>query len=154
MRIYTGSDHAGFDLRSKLVTHLKAQGHDVVDFGPADAASVDYPDYAARVARAVRGEPGSRGLLVCGSGVGMSIAANKVGGVRAALAWNAEVARLSRAHNDANIVCVGSRLVTESDARAIVDAFFGGPFDGGRHANRIAKIAAIETEERDSKENA
>ncbi len=143
-KIYAGSDHAGFALRLRLVEHLRAGGHTVQDLGTATEASCDYPDYASAVGRAVSGEAGAVGLLVCGTGMGVCIAANKIHGVRAALAWNVEVAKVSRAHNDANVLCVGARTVLESDALAIADAWLAAPFDGGRHARRVDKIRAIE----------
>lgn len=146
-KIYTGSDHAGFDLRQRLVAHLRARGHQVEDLGPSSTASTDYPDWAAAVGRSVREQPGSKGLLVCGSGIGICIAANKIHGVRAALGFSEEAARLSRAHNDANVLCVGARLTTEAEAFAIVDAWLTTPFEGGRHEGRVAKIAALEVEE-------
>ncbi len=146
MKIFAGSDHAGFQLKARLVERLRRQGHDVVDLGPPDEASCDYPDYAAAVGRAAR-DAGARGVLVCGSGIGVSIAANKVRGVRAVDAWSPESARLSRAHNDANVLCLGARLVPEADAFAIADAWLATPFEGGRHVGRIDKIAQIEREE-------
>ncbi len=146
-KLFTGSDHAGFDLRQRLVAHLRQRGHEVEDLGPLSAESTDYPDWAAAVGRAVRGQPGAAGVLVCGSGLGVCIAANKIHGVRAALAWNVESARLSRAHNDANVLCVGARMVAEADALAIVDAWLETPFAGGRHELRVAKIAALEAQE-------
>jgi RpiB/LacA/LacB family sugar-phosphate isomerase len=146
-KIYAGSDHAGFALRHRLVEHLRGGGHTVEDLGTATEASCDYPDYAAAVGRAVSGEAGAVGLLVCGTGMGVCIAANKIHGVRAVDAWNVEVAKVSRAHNDANVLCVGARTVQESDALAIADAWLAAPFDGGRHARRVEKITAIEADE-------
>jgi ribose 5-phosphate isomerase B len=147
--IYVSSDHAGFELRRKLTETLAGapwadRGFVVEDLGPADPAPVDYPDEAHKVARRVAAEPGARGLLVCGSGVGMCIAANRTAGVRAVDAWNLEVARLSRAHNDANVLCLGARLITEGDARAILAVWLATPFDGGRHAGRIAKLDRVD----------
>jgi RpiB/LacA/LacB family sugar-phosphate isomerase len=147
-KLFAGSDHAGFDLRQRLVAHLRHRGYEVHDLGTPTTASTDYPDWAAAVGRAVRGEPGTRGLLVCGSGLGVCIAANKIQGVRAVDAWSVESARLSRAHNDANVLCVGARLVSEAEALAIVDTWLTTPFEGGRHEQRLAKIAALEAEER------
>jgi ribose 5-phosphate isomerase B len=151
VKVYASSDHAGFALRAALVQYLREQDVDVDDRGPSDPQPLDYPDEAVKVARLVRDDPGSRGLLVCGSGVGMCIAANKVNGVRAMDAWNAEAARLGRSHNDANVLCVGERMVSDSEARAIVDAWLSTPFEGGRHARRLEKIAAIEAGESDSR---
>lgn len=155
MRIFAGSDHAGFTLKAALVDHLRRRGHDVVDLGPQSDASADYPDYAAAVAEAVRDgrKPGPDaatsplGLLVCGSGVGVSIVANKVHGVRAVDAWTPDVARVSRSHNDSNVLCLGSRFVSEDDARSITDAWLETSFEGGRHARRVAKIAGVELRE-------
>jgi ribose 5-phosphate isomerase B len=146
-KIYAGSDHAGFSLRRRLVDHLRGRGHLVEDLGPATDASCDYPTSAAAVARAVRDDGGAFGLLVCGTGLGVCIAANKVRGVRAVDAWNVEGAKLSRAHNDANVLCLGERLMSESDALAVVDAWLATPFEGGRHGRRVAQIAALEIEE-------
>lgn len=140
MKIFASSDHAGFALRRALVDHLRKSGHDVVDLGPKTDARTDYPDHAWPVTRAVLAEPGSLGLLVCGSGVGMSIAANRVHGIRAVNAWAPDVARVAREHNDANVLCIGERVIAASDAPAIVDAFLGGRFSGGRHTDRIAKL--------------
>jgi ribose 5-phosphate isomerase B len=147
-KLYTGSDHAGFELRGRLVAHLQARGFQVRDLGTPSADSTDYPDWAAAVGRAVRDDAGAMGVLVCGSGLGVCMTANKIRGVRAADAWNVESARLSRAHNDANVLCVGARMVSETEAFAIVDTFLATAFEGGRHAQRVAKIAAIEAEER------
>jgi ribose 5-phosphate isomerase B len=149
LKIYASSDHAGFTLRGKLVGHLRRKGLDVDDRGPASAAQpLDYPDEAGKIGRLVRGDPGSLGLLVCGSGIGVCMAANKVRGVRAAHAWNVDSARLSRSHNDANVLCLGERLITDTEAFAIVDAWLDTPFDGGeRHVRRVTKIQALESEE-------
>ena len=146
-KLYTGSDHAGFDLRTRMVAHLRALGFEVEDLGTPSAESTDYPDWAAAVGRAVRDHAGSLGVLVCGTGLGVCMAANKINGVRAADAWNVESARLSRAHNNANVLCVGSRLVPEAEAFSIVDAWLDTEFEGGRHARRVDKIAALEVEE-------
>jgi ribose 5-phosphate isomerase B len=146
-KIYAGSDHAGFTLRRRLVDHLRGRGHLVEDLGPETDASCDYPPFAAAVARAVRDDPGAFGLLVCGTGLGICIAANKVRGVRAVDAWNVEGAKQSRAHNDANVLCLGERLVPETQAIAVVDTWLATSFEGGRHARRVAQIAALEIEE-------
>lgn len=140
MKIYAASDHAGYALRRSLIDHLRQTGHEVVDLGPPTADRTDYPDHARKVTAAVQGDGASCGLLVCGSGFGMSIAANRERGIRAINAWTPEVARLARAHNDANVLCLGERLLAPADAAAILDAFLATPFDGGRHAARIAKI--------------
>ena len=146
-KIYAGSDHAGFALRRTLVDHLRARGHTVEDLGPETDASCDYPTVAAAVARAVRDDAGAFGLLVCGTGLGVCIAANKVRGVRAVDVWNVEGAKQSRAHNDANVLCLGERLVSEAEAIAVVDTWLRTSFEGGRHARRVAQIAALELEE-------
>ena len=146
-KISAGSDHAGFTLRRRLVDHLRGRGHVVVDLGPGSDASCDYPTFAAAVARAVRDEAGAFGLLVCGTGLGICIAANKVRGVRAVDVWNVEGAKQSRAHNDANVLCLGERLVPEAEAIAVVDTWLATSFEGGRHARRVAQIAALEIEE-------
>lgn len=126
--------------------HLAArQDLRLEDRGPSRPEPVDYPDEAAKVARLVRDTPGARGILVCGSGIGMSIAANKIPGVRAVDAWSLDAARLSRQHNDANVLCLGERLLSEEEAYAIVDTWLATPFEGGRHGTRVAKIAALES---------
>ena len=138
------SDHAGFGLKQKLVAFLSTRVDvEVMDLGPDSATRCDYPDYAAAVARAVQSGEAMRGILVCGSGIGVSIAANRFKGVRAALAHNAVTAQLSRAHNDANILCLGSRLVGDVIAEAAVDAFLTQEFEQGRHAGRLAKISDL-----------
>jgi ribose 5-phosphate isomerase B len=153
-KIYAGSDHAGFTLRRRLVEHLRGRGHLVEDLGPATAASCDYPTSAAAVARAVRDDAGTFGLLVCGTGMGVCIAANKVRGVRAVDAWNVEGAKLSRAHNDANVLCLGERMLPEAEALALVDAWLATTFEGGRHGRRVAQIAALEIEENQTESQA
>ena len=146
-KLFTGSDHAGFELRGRMVGHLRALGFEVEDLGSPSAESTDYPDWAAAVGRAVRDHAGSLGVLVCGTGLGVCISANKIHGVRAVDIWSVEGARLSRAHNDANVLCVGARLVSEATAFSIVDAWLDTEFEGGRHARRVGKIAALELEE-------
>jgi ribose 5-phosphate isomerase B len=148
LKIVASSDHAGLKLRKALVKTLRERGLDVEDLGPEAPDPIDYPDEAAKVGRRV-GHPVDadgdvRGLLVCGSGVGMCIAANKIDGVRAVDAWSVESARLSRAHNDANVLCLGARLVSDTDANAILDAWLATPFDGGRHAARVAKLGELD----------
>jgi len=149
--IFVSSDHAGFDLRQKLVRHLAArQELRIDDRGPSRPDPVDYPDEAEKVARLVHETPGARGILVCGSGIGMSIAANKVPGVRAVDAWSLDSARLSRQHNDANVLCLGQRLLSEDEAFAIIDVWLNTAFEGGRHGTRVAKIVALESAARES----
>jgi ribose 5-phosphate isomerase B len=147
VKIFVASDHAGFHLKQKVVAHLRALRHEVKDFGPQTVERIDYPDFAAPVGRSVRDTAGSFGVLVCGSGVGMCISANKVHGVRAVDAFSLESTRLSRGHNDANVLCLGERLIPSDTALAMVDAFVQTPFEGGRHQNRIDKIHALEAEE-------
>ncbi|GAA0255526.1 ribose-5-phosphate isomerase [Cryptosporangium japonicum] len=146
MRVYLGSDHAGFELKQHLVEHLTKSGHDVVDVGPHQYdAEDDYPPFCLDAARKVVADPGSLGVVIGGSGNGEQIAANKVPGVRAALAWNIETAQLTRLHNDANVVGVGARMHSVEDATAIVDAFLGTAFSGeARHARRIEILADFE----------
>jgi RpiB/LacA/LacB family sugar-phosphate isomerase len=145
VRVYVGSDHAGFSLRKKLALRLLGQGHDMVDLGPTSDAACDYPEYASAVGNAVHEQPGTLGVLVCATGQGMAIAASKVRGIRAVVPATVEAARLSRFDNNANVLCLGARLLAESDAFAIVDTWLATGFAGGRHARRIAKVAAIET---------
>ena len=146
MKIAIGADHAGFELKNQLGDVLRQAGHQVCDFGTNSDESTDYPDYASRVAKAVAGGTAERGVLVCGSGVGMSIAANKVRGVRAALGVTPEEVRLTRAHNDANVLTLGARFTDPAAARELVRAFLETPFEGGRHQRRVAKISQMEDE--------
>ena len=143
MRIAVGSDHAGFHLKEELADHIRAAGHEVVDCGTHSDDRVDYPDFGAAVGRAVRDGDADAGLCVCGSGIGIAMAANKIEGIRAATVHDVTSARLSRAHNDANVVCLGARFVGPQVALDALDAFLATPFDGGRHAPRVAKIDAI-----------
>ena len=144
MRIALGADHAGFTLKQELRGKLAALGHDVVDFGTLSAESTDYPEYAGRVGRAVAAGTAERGLLICSTGVGMSIAANKVRGIRAALGMNADEVRLTRAHNDANVLTLGARYLDAAGALELIRVFLETGFDGGRHARRIAMITELE----------
>ena len=147
MRIVVGADHGGYQLKEEITRFLIAEGHEVEDVGTYSDESTDYPDYAARVARAVAEGRADLGVLICGTGIGMSIAANKVRGVRAALATDCYMARMARQHNDANVLCLGGRVLGTGTALEIVRAFLEGRFAGGRHARRVAKIRAIEEEE-------
>lgn len=145
MRVAIGSDHAGFDQKERLKAHLASEGYEIVDMGTESAElSVDYPDYAEQVARAVAAGTVDRGVLVCGTGIGMAMAANKVDGVRAANVTDPEFARLARQHNDANVVAVSGRFVAEETNVEIVDAFLGADFEGERHMRRIDKINGLE----------
>lgn len=145
MRVAIGSDHAGFDQKERLKAHLVDEGYEVVDMGTESAdVSVDYPDYAEQVARAVAAGTVDRGVLVCGTGIGMAMAANKVDGVRAANVTDPAFALLARQHNDANVVAVSGRFVPEETNAEIVDAFLGADFEGERHMRRIDKINGLE----------
>jgi ribose 5-phosphate isomerase B len=144
MRIAVASDHAGLNLKAALVQHLRKRGHDVTDLGPSEGTSVDYPAFAEPLSRAVAVGGYERGVLVCGSGVGMSIAANKVAGVRAVLASDEWTARMSRAHNDANVLCLGERATGVGLALAIADAFVDAAFEGGRHQRRIDQLSDLD----------
>lgn len=148
MRIALGSDHAGIHLKREVAALLSDLGHEPVDFGTSDTASVDYPDFAEKVARAIQKGACAQGVLVCGTGIGMSIAANKFRGIRAALCTSEMEARMTRQHNDANVLCLGERVVGAGLGRCIAEAFFTTAFEGGRHQRRLDKIAAIEAGER------
>jgi len=138
------SDHAGFALKQELIAELGKLGHTALDLGPADTSSVDYPDYAVKVTDAVAGGKASLGVLICGTGMGMAITANKVHGIRAALCRTEFEARMSRQHNDANVLCLGQRVTGAGLAIEILKAFLGASFEGGRHATRVDKIKAVE----------
>ncbi|GAA1769245.1 ribose-5-phosphate isomerase [Luedemannella helvata] len=146
MRVYIGSDHAGFELKQHLVDYLTGQGHDVVDVGPhVYDAEDDYPAFCFHTGARVLDDPGSLGIVIGGSGNGEQIAANKVPGIRAALAWNLATAGLARQHNDANVVAIGARMHTPEEAAAIATEFLGTSFSGQeRHARRIKQVAAYE----------
>jgi ribose 5-phosphate isomerase B len=141
LSIAIGADHAGFQLKTILIDHLRSLGHEVTDFGAHSEQSVDYPDYAHPVANAVESGKARFGVLICGSANGISMAANKHAGIRAAICWNKEVASLARQHNDANIISLPARFITAEEAKSFVDIFLATPFEGGRHANRVNKIA-------------
>src|SRR6476661_9727215 len=140
MRIALGSDHAGYAEKERLKTLLTDLGVEFDDLGTESEESVDYPDYARKVAEQVAQGKVEQGLLVCGSGTGMAITANKVPGVRAAVAWSEEIARLARQHNDANVLAIGARTTPPAEIPAIVRAWFSAEFEGGRHAERVGKI--------------
>ncbi len=146
MRVYLGSDHAGFELKSVLVSWLKSAGHDPVDCGPATyQGQDDYPPYVMRAAASVIADPGSLGIVIGGSGNGEQIAANKIAGIRAALAWSEETARLARLHNDANVLSLGARMHPVEDAIAFTQVFLDTPFSGeARHQRRIDLISGYE----------
>ena len=147
MRIAIGADHAGFPLKEDLAGYLREQGHDVLDVGTDGPAPVDYPPFCAAAARAVVAGDADRAIVLGGSGQGEQIAANKVHGIRAALCHDLYLARLSREHNDANVLAMGARVIAPTYAREIVTTWLATPFAGGRHAPRIELIAAIEREE-------
>ena len=149
-RVAIGSDHAGFALKAQLADHLRSQGHEVDDLGTHSEESVDYPDFGAAVAHAVVDGPADYGVCVCGTGIGISIAANKVKGARAAVVHDVTSARLARQHNDANVVCVGARLTGPQVAADALDTFLSTDFEGGRHQRRIDRISAIEATEEEA----
>ena len=143
MRIALGADHRGFALKEALKAWLAARGFRVVDFGPASADRVDYPDYAFKVAEAVARHRADRGILVCSTGIGMSIAANRFPKVRAALCSSVRLARRSREHNDANVLCLGADFVSAAEARRIVGVWLKTEFAGGRHSRRVSKLGRM-----------
>lgn len=147
MKVSLGADHAGYELKEAVKRHLVDRGFEVEDFGTASTESTDYPDYGTPAARAVADGRVDRGVLVCGSGQGMCMVGNKVAGARAALAWTPEVARLSRQHNDANVLCLPARFVEEKVALEIVDEWLEAEFEGGRHTRRVEKMMGNEKEE-------
>jgi len=147
MKIAIGADHAGFEEKEAIKPTLDALGIEFVDVGTTSADSVDYPDYARKVAEAVAKGEVDQGLLMCGSGTGMAISANKVKGVRAAVAWNEDIARLARQHNNANVLALPARFTTKDEMAKIVRVFFSTDFEGGRHAPRVDKISQIELDD-------
>jgi ribose 5-phosphate isomerase B len=142
--IALGADHAGYYLKEDLKAWLIGRGHPVLDFGTHTVESVDYPEFAGQVADAVTSGSAARGVLVCGTGMGMAMAANKVGGVRAAVCLDPHMARMSREHNDANILALGARLTDGPRALEVLEAWLDTPFAGGRHARRVEKLMALE----------
>ncbi|MCU0273487.1 MAG: ribose 5-phosphate isomerase B [Acidimicrobiales bacterium] len=140
MRIAAGSDHAGYHLKQQLADHLRELGHEVLDLGAHSTDRVDYPDFGAAVGRAVAGGEADLGLCICGSGIGISIAANKIPGVRAAVVHDVTSGRLARQHNDANVVCIGERLTGPEVAKDTLEAFLAAEFEGGRHTARVQKL--------------
>ncbi|MDR1497165.1 MAG: ribose 5-phosphate isomerase B [Puniceicoccales bacterium] len=143
MKISVGSDHAGYKLKTALAQHLREGGREVIDRGTDSELSVDYPDFAHAVAEDVTTGKASFGVLVCSSGIGVSIAANKTPGVRAALCVNDEIATFSRSHNNANVICFGQKFTSAEDATRWLDIFLTTAFEGGRHARRIGKIEQL-----------
>jgi ribose 5-phosphate isomerase B len=139
--IAIGSDHAGFEFKVEIIKFLEQKGFQVKDMGAYEDKSVDYPDYAHPVADAVEKREVSFGILICGSGNGVCITANKHSGIRAALSWREDVAELARRHNDANIICLPARFIGLEEAKKMIETFLATPFEGGRHQNRINKIS-------------
>ncbi len=144
MKIAIGSDHAAVDERLALITHLENNDHEVNDFGCPPGEAVDYPDVAALVARSVAAGEAERGIVLCGTGIGVCMAANKVNGVRAATLHDEYTAEMTRRHNDANVGCMGARTYSAAAMQRMTDTFLNTPFDGGRHEGRVAKIMALE----------
>ena len=145
MKVALGSDHAGFEVKEHLRARLESLGHQVVDVGTRGTESCDYPDFAEKVARAVAGGGAERGVLICGTGIGMSMAANKVAGVRAAVVTDELSAEMSRRHNDANVFCAGARMMASDRIAKLVELFLATPFEGGRHERRVKKISDLES---------
>ena len=140
MKFFIATDHAGVAIKPHVIEMLEKKGHEVVDLGPANADRVDYPDFAHKLCLEVLADTNTQGILICGTGIGMSLAANKHVGIRAALCHDAYTASMARAHNDANVLCFGERVVGLGVAESILDAWCDGNFEGGRHANRVQKI--------------
>lgn len=146
MKIAIGSDHAGFEEKEKIKKTLDEIGVEYEDLGTNSTESVDYPTFGAKVGKAVASGAFEQGIVVCGSGIGIAIAANKIKGVRAAQAWNEETARLARQHNDANVLSIGARVIPEAEIPKIVKAWFDAKFEGGRHERRVEEISELEKE--------
>lgn len=140
MLIPIGCDHAGFQLKQELISYLESKGYEVKDFGCYSEESIDYADYAHPVAGLVEQNKGMRGILICGSGNGINMTANKHQGIRSALCWQPEIAKLAREHNDANIIALPARFISSESAKEMIDLFFSTDFEGGRHQKRIEKI--------------
>ena len=145
--VYIANDHAAVDLKNELCDYIKSLGFHVINLGTDEKTSVNYPEYAEKAAKAVLADPGSLGVLICGTGIGMSLAANKVHGIRAAAVSEVYSAKLTRQHNDANMVCIGARVIGPETAKMIVEAFLTTPFEGGRHQKRVDMITDIENRE-------
>lgn len=142
-KIGISADHAGFELKKILVNELEKNGYEVTDYGTNNAESTDYPDFAYAVAKSVQEGKNEMGVIICGSGVGVSITANKVEGVRAANCFNTEMAKLARQHNNANVICIGARFVASEEAKEMVESFLSTEFEGGRHQRRVEKIHSL-----------
>ncbi len=147
MKIVIGSDHRGVEIKRRLVEVIRSMGHELLDIGAQEAESVDYPDYANEVGKRVGTGEMDRGILICGTGIGMSMAANKVRGVRAAACQDLLTAEMSRRHNDANVLCLSADLLGEDQMAQMIRIWLDTPFEGGRHARRVEKIAKIEAEQ-------
>lgn len=141
MKVAIGGDHAGFEYKTKLVAKLVDLGHEVKDFGPFSDASVDYPDYVHPLSTAIENGEYELGIVICGSGNGVAITANKHQGIRAALCWNEELAALARQHNNANVLALPARFISYAEAEKLTETFLNTDFEGGRHQNRVSKIA-------------
>ena len=146
MKIAIGSDHAGYDYRQMLIEHLRAQGHEVVDCGCPDKSSCDYPVYGRKTALLVKRGECERGVLICGTGFGISLAANRLAGIRCVNATDGLTVRLSRQHNDANMIALGARVIGEDEAKFLVDIFLETEHEGGRHSRRVGLIDSLPTE--------
>lgn len=144
MKIAVASDHRGFEVKAKVLDLVKSMGHEGLDFGPDGSESVDYPDYASKVAQAVSDEVADRGILICGTGIGMCIVANKFRGVRAAPCHDDVTAEMSRLHNDANVLCLSADLLGDRLVNRMVEIWVKAGFEGGRHARRLEKITGLE----------
>ncbi len=149
MRIALACDHGGFRLKEVIKKYLESKGIEFIDYGTFNEDSVDYPDFALKAAKGIVNGEADRGIFICGTGIGISIAANKVPGIRAALCYNLFAAEMSRRHNDANVLALGGRVIGDELAKAIVDTWLKTPFEGGRHERRIKKIEEIENSWRD-----
>jgi len=147
MRIAIGADHGGYELKQQIAEFLIAQGYEINDLGTHSLESVDYPDFAELVARAVARDEAERGIVICGTGIGVSMSANKVRGIRAALCTDCYMARMAREHNDAQVLCLGARVLGVGSALEIVQVFLSNEFQGGRHARRVGKINALDEKE-------
>lgn len=141
MKVAIGGDHAGYEYKAKLIQKLESLGYEVKDFGPFSTDSVDYPDFVHPLSSAIEQGEFELGIVICGSGNGVAITANKHQGVRAALCWNEDLAALARQHNDANVIALPARFISYELAEKLAEIFLGTPFEGGRHANRVNKIA-------------
>jgi ribose 5-phosphate isomerase B len=144
MKLYIACDHAAIEMKNEIANYLREKSYDVEDLGINEGEKIDYPVAAEKVARSVVADEGSKGILICGTGIGMSIAANKVKGIRAAAVSEVYSAKLTRVHNDTNVLCFGARVIGIETAKMIVDAYLEAEFEGGRHAARVALIEALE----------